>query len=100
MALIPTNVNEIDSWREELDGYWKEMQGFHLRSDIETILRTLSAFSARAGYLHNQTVRSSNRAVIDFRTKEVDKFHEEVGTQFKIWSRIGTVVQAEWENTR
>ena len=100
MEQKPTNMDTISQWREEIHGYWMEIQQFESREDIEFILRRLSAFAARAGYMHSVTVRSSNKNVSDFRTKEVDKFLAAVEFQFKIWSRVASVGQTEWEMTR
>jgi hypothetical protein len=95
-----TNLQIIDTWRQEITGYWEQMVHLGERNDVEVILRTLSMWSARSGYMHSATVRSNNKLAIDFRTKEIDYFHDEVDRQFKIWSRVATVVQSEWESTR
>lgn len=93
-------MEDIDAWRREIATNMEEMKGFEHRDDVENILRKLSAWSARSAEWHQITVRSSHKQVMDFRTKEVDYFHDEVDRQYKMWSRIHSVVSAEWENTR
>lgn len=93
-------LDDIATWRKQLQGYWEEMETFRDAQDIEGVLRKLSAWSSWSGRIHSMIVRSSNKQVTDFRTKEIDHFHDEVDRQFKIWSRIATVSQAEWEMAR
>lgn len=95
-----TTLDIISSWREELAGYWGEMQEFSEIRDVEIILRKLSAYSSRAGYMHFATVRSPNQQVNNFRTKEVDKFLEGCEMQFRIFSRIAAVNKMEMETIR
>lgn len=92
-----TNLNILSSWREELNSYWDEMLTFEKVDNLEWILRRLSAYAARAGFMYSKTVRSANKQVSDFRTKEIDKFLSAVELQFKIYSRVESVRKSEWE---
>lgn len=100
MEAKQANLETIQRWRDEIQGYWVEMTSWERSEDIEGILRRLSAFHARAGYMRSLLVRSANKSVSDFRTKEVDHFLSSVEFQFKTWSRIGAVTQSEWSMSR
>lgn len=100
MEAKQTNLDTISTWRDEINSYWVEMVSFEKNEDIEWILRRLSSYAARVGFMHSATVRSQNKTVMDFRTKEIDKFLAAVELQFKIWSRVAAVNQSEWGMTR
>ena len=95
-----TSSDIVDSWRKELLGYLKEMHDFKSLNDISLILRKLSGFSARASYMHAIAVRSGNKEVSAFRTKEIDPFLKETEFQFRVWSRVNSVYQQEWEMSK
>ena len=87
----------LEQWRAELDTFYDLMNDF---GDYEDeIFRSLSAMSSRVSQIRTQVVRKENRALQVFRTQEVDPFLKECDRQFKIWSRILTVSQHEWEIT-
>ena len=87
----------LEQWRSELDDFYDRMNNF--AEDEDEIFRSLSAMSARVSQIRSQVVRRENRALQVFRTQEVDLFLKECDRQFKIWSRILTVSQHEWEIT-
>ena len=96
MEQKPTNLDTIQRWREEIQGYWEEMVTWEHSDDIQTILRKISAMHARVGHMRSVLVRSTNKQVMDFRTKEVDKFLDALEFQHKNWSRIGGFAEKEW----
>lgn len=88
----------LNQWREELDHFYDIMNDFG--GDEEDIFRNLSAMSARASQIRSLVVRQENRVLQTFRTQEIDPFLKECERQFKIWSRVFSVSQFEWEQTR
>jgi hypothetical protein len=94
-----STLSKIHDWREELDSFYGTMQTFpSLR--IDEILVTLSSFSARMNYIRTQIVRSENRMMGSFRTKEIDPFIEECDRQFKIFSRLMSLQSMEYDMLR
>jgi len=89
----------VAAWRREIDNFYVAMKQFP-SNDGETILMSLSAFSARANEIRLALVRTETRQYTAFRTKEIDPFIEEVDRQFKVWSRFQSVRQMEWEVSR
>lgn len=94
-----TLQDEISDHHKELVGYLQEMHNFKTKDTIQ-IMQSLSAYSSRASWMRNRLVRSGSKYADNFRIKEVDPFLGEVDRQFKIWSRIASVVQAEWDIAR
>lgn len=94
-----TLQDEIGDHHKELVGYLQEMHDFKTKDTIE-IMQQLSAYSARASWMRNRLVRSGSKVAETFRIKEVDPFLTEVDRQFKIWSRIASVVATEWDIAR
>ena len=90
----------IYEWRTEIIGYLEEMYGFREMDQPLEILRKLSAFSARASYMRNITIRSNNKEASAFRLEEVDPFLREAEFQFKVWSRVAAIGTQEWEMSR
>jgi len=90
----------IYEWRTEIIGYLEEMYGFREMDQPLEILRKLSAFSARASYMRNITIRSNNKEATAFRLEEVDPFLREAEFQFKVWSRVAAIGTQEWEMSR
>jgi hypothetical protein len=88
--------SQLATWREELDEYHEAMADFPSCEPSE-IFRSLAAYSARASYIRGQVMRVDNRALTNFRTKELDPFINTLDYQFKVWSRYQTTVQMEWE---
>jgi hypothetical protein len=89
----------ISSWRKEILGYLEEMKKFR-NVGVREILCTLSAYSSRASEIRMRIVKSSDRRAQSFRTQEVDPFLAEIDRQFKIWSRVASLMQTEWEITQ
>lgn len=90
----------IYEWRTEIIGYLEEMYSFREMDQPLEILRKLSAFSARASYMRNITIRSNNKEASAFRLEEVDPFLREAEFQFKVWSRVAAIGTQEWEMSR
>lgn len=94
-----TSDEVLGQWRPEVLGYLKEMYTFKDEIDAREILRTLSAFSARASWMRNLAIRSSQNEIIRFRLDELDPFLDEVERQFKIYSRLISANQFELDLT-
>lgn len=90
----------IETWRPEILGYLKEMRDFYQEEDCRLVLRTLSAYSARASYMRNFASRSGNEKINRFRIDELDPFLMEVDRQFKIYSRLISANQFEFDLTK
>lgn len=94
--VLPENKsNDLSGWREELDGYFLQMQEFG-NMEPDEIFMTLSAYTSRVSYIRSQIMRSSSRILQAFRTGEVDPFINECDRQFKFWSRVQSVAQMDW----
>lgn len=89
---------DLEAWRQELDSFYEVMNIF--AQDEETIFYSLSAMTSRASQIRSQVVRQENKALQVFRTQEIDPFLKECDRQFKIWSRVLTISQFEWETSR
>lgn len=97
MNQVATTLDdEVTSYRKEIVGYLEEMVTFRQKDTVE-ILQLLGAYSARASYMRNRVVRSGSKRAETFRVKELDPFLNEVDRQFKVWSRVASVMTAEWE---
>ena len=95
------NVQEVfDVWRPEILEFLKEMRYFKDEPDCGEILRKLSGYSARVSYMRNFACRSSNDKINRFRIDEIDPFLAEVDRQFKIYSRLISVNQFEFDLTK
>lgn len=90
---------KIQAWREELDGYYKEMSQFRYEQPDEIFMK-LSGWTSRASYLRGLVFRSENRPLTAFRTKELDPFIAECDRQFKMWSRVFSVQTIDWQNQK
>lgn len=88
---------DLEAWRNELDEFYDVMNAF--ANNEETIFHDLSAMSSRASQIRSLVVRQENKALQVFRTQEIDPFLRECDRQFKLWSRVLTVSQHEWEIT-
>lgn len=90
----------IEEMRAEMDEYYEIMNLFGKNHPAEN-LKNLAAFTARFSHLRSHLVRKSeNRVIQNFRTKELDPFIVECDRQFKIWSRLISAAQFEWEMNR
>lgn len=89
----------LEECRPELLQNLQKMYDFHNQFDSREILRTLSAFSARASWMRNLAIRSSKNEIIRFRIDEIDPFLEEVERQFKIYSRLISANEFEYKLT-
>ena len=90
----------LEALRAELDGYYENMVDFR-NQDPRDILLTLSGYRARASQIRTHLLRNEERGPMQlFRTKELDPFRDECEFQFKVWSRLISAAQVEWEMTR
>ena len=86
--------------RKEMDDFYDIMALFQ-HSDPSENLMHLYAFTARMSYERAKIIRyGTDRSDANFRTKELDPFISECDRQFKIWSRLITVHQMDWELSR
>lgn len=91
---------DIAALRLELDRYYGIMKDFHTGDPRENLMH-LSSFTARMSEVRGHIVRESgSKAQQEFRTKEIDPFISECDRQFKIWSRLITYAQFDWETSR
>lgn len=88
--------DDLNNWRRELDSYYTQMKDFVI-SDPAEIFTCIAGMTARASEIRSRIVRSENRILQNFRTKELDPFIVECDRQFKVWSRAFTVYQTEAE---
>ena len=89
----------VAEWRPELTNYLNMMYEFKDEVDSREILRTLSAFSARASLMRNLIARSTSPKTNRFRIDELDPFLIEVDRQFKIYSRLISAEKLEYDLT-
>lgn len=89
---------ELDGWRQEIDEFYDIMNNFI--SDPDNIFRNLSAMSSRMSQVRTIVSRHEIKSYQHFRAQEIDPFLKECDRQFKIWSRVLSAAQMEWELTR
>lgn len=98
MAKIPQEEEpgsvRLEKWRTEIDNYFEIMRDFPNMSPQECLV-SLAAMTARVSEIRTQIVRLKTVRLEKFRTQEVDFFIAECDRQFKIWSRLITVVKFE-----
>ena len=100
MSEVGKTLNEVlEGWRKEILTYLEEMCSFASMDTLD-ILKLLSSYSARASFIRNRVVRSGSKSAETFRLKELDPFLTEVDRQFKVWSRIASIMANEWEISR
>jgi CRISPR/Cas system-associated endonuclease Cas3-HD len=92
-------ADDVSGWRKELDSNYLRMADFG-SLDSREIFVMLAAFTSRASYLRSRIYRTENRVLNAFRTRELDPFIEECDRQFKIWSRVVSVDQSEWDKVK
>lgn len=97
----PINRKErrLDALRGELTGFYAQMRDFQGR-DIRVVLAEIAAMSARASEIRHGLIHGESRAESAFRTKQLDPFLDEVDRQFKVWSRVQTVLAMEWDMSK
>jgi hypothetical protein len=89
----------IQDFRNELDDFYKEIALFY-QMDSVAILQRIAAYTARMSYVRALIMRQREvRELTNFRIKELDPFLEEVDRQFRVWSRIVTIQQREFDQT-
>lgn len=87
----------VSTSREEINTYFKEIAKFKDSKDLEDILVKIASYSARASFMAAQASKSNSPVVSKFLDTELDGFLNEVQFQFKVWSRIQSVMQYEFE---
>lgn len=90
---------DLDALRQEFRGYLLDMMEFP-NMDLEEVYMRLSAFTARASYIRAQIISTSSKIWNAFRTGELDPFISECDRQFKVWSRVQSVNQMDFNATR
>lgn len=99
---LKTGVTDfsLESLRNELDEYYTNMVEFRYQ-DPREILLMLSGYRARASQIRTFLLRNEERGPMQsFRTKELDPFRDECEFQFKLWSRLISAAQIDWEMSR
>lgn len=93
----------LEKLRSEMDEYFNLMEEFPISDPRENLTR-LSAFTARMSHVRALIIRGSvsgsDKETANFRTKELDPFISECDRQFKIWSRLISVAQLDYEISR
>ncbi len=95
----PTIDEEIEKAREAMIGFVDEMRGFK-KLDPQDVFMKLSEFSATATYYRSTICKREDRKRAAFRTHDIEPFIAEVERQFKIWSRLVSSQNLDWEMTR
>jgi hypothetical protein len=95
----PDRTDYITALRDEVDIFWRQMTQLKAMSTTE-VLEFLSAALARVGEIRVTVYRDESRKANAFRTRELDPFISQVDLQFKIWSRLITHRQLEWDMSR
>lgn len=99
MSLNPVE-STIEGYRQEIIGYLKEVYDFHQSEDVQEVMKTISAYRARASLIREGVVQATHPKFNRFRIDELDPFLSEMKEQFAIWSRISAVRKDEWDMTR
>lgn len=87
---------DLQAFGRELDGYFEDMVNFRREHPSEIFMK-LAGFTARVSQIRSLLVRDENKSKRLFRTREIDPFLKECDRQFKVWSRLVSVRQSEWE---
>lgn len=97
MAEQQTLSSAIERWRDDLDTYYEEIKKFQ-QTPIKQVMKQIAAYAAWASHIRLKLMRlQSSSAAKSFRLSEIDPFLEMLDFQFKIWSRLASVLQTEWE---
>ena len=89
----------IDTYRREINGYLEQMLDFKSIDPLEVMI-LIGGYSARASWIRGRLIRSGSKAAELFRTKELDPFLNETDRQFKVWSRVVAIMDAEIKYSR
>ena len=95
----PTIDDQIEDARSTLIGYVDQMRNFK-KLDSQDVFLKLSEFSATATYFRSTICKREDRKKAAFRTHDIEPFIAEVERQFKIWSRLVSSQNLDWEMTR
>jgi hypothetical protein len=95
----PTIDEQIENARETLIDYVDQMRNFK-KLDSQDVFLKLSEFSATATYFRSTICKREDRKKAAFRTHDIEPFIAEVERQFKIWSRLVSSQNLDWEMTR
>ena len=96
MSEVQTLSSAIESWRADLDKYYDEIKTFN-QIPIKIVFQKLAGYSAYASHVRLKLMRVNTSAAKSFRLSEIDPFIETLEFQFKVWSRLASVLQVEWE---
>lgn len=94
-----TLADAIDTYRKEINGYLEQMLDFKSIAPLEVMI-LIGGYSARTSWIRGRLIRSGNKTAETFRTKELDPFLNEVDRQFKVWSRVVAIMDAEIKHSR
>lgn len=87
---------DVSIAREEIETYFVTISQFpHM--DMAEVLLNIAAMSARAAELRQRFVRDASQRSQAFRTRELDPFLDALDLQFRIYSRVASVRQFEWD---
>jgi hypothetical protein len=89
----------LNDWSVELERYLDEMSMFQ-SMEPDLILRKLSSFTARASLMRHHVVRVPSKTADAFRNREIDPFISECDRQFKIWSRMVSILNLDWDMSK
>ena len=90
---------DADAVREELAGYYLEMESFREMQPKDILMR-ISSWSARVNHIRMHLIKIEDRSLAILRTKTIDPFLSECQFQFKVWSRLLSAEQLEWEQSK
>lgn len=96
MAILSLDES-LKGWRGEIKSFHEGMAAFGRGDDVKEIMYKIAAWRARAAQIRNIVVRSPDSRANSFRTQELDQFLNEASEQFKIYSRIASIMTTEWE---
>jgi hypothetical protein len=96
---LPAEQRWVYGIRAELDDYMVLLKKLRAMPP-DVVFMELSAITARLAEIRLTCVRSESRRLSALRTREIDPLLDECDRQFRFHSRIQSVRQAEWEQTR
>lgn len=106
VTLAPPNVDprsriqvELKEVQAELASYYTVMKRWS-DGDLGDAFQKLSAFSARASELRGVLNNINGRDAQAFRTRQIEPFLEECDRQFKVLSRIQSIRQFDWDQSK
>lgn len=92
---VSTRGEMLKVWLSELDACYDRMEKFK-DEEPDEIFSCLSSWTARASHMRSLVNRSESKTDQSFRLKQIDPFITECDRQFKIWSRVFSVIQMDY----